>query len=147
MSDAAPRTEPLAGRCLCGGVTFRVRPKHQAMDVCHCGQCRRWSGGAWMTVECDPASFAVEPPEAVAVYASSGHAERGFCRTCGSTLFWRMRDGSLLTVSAQAFEHPERFAFATEIFIDHKPGNYAFANATKKMTQAEVLAQFPEIAG
>ena len=147
MSESASQPEPLTGRCLCGGVQFGVRPKHMTMDVCHCGQCRRWSGGAWMTVECDPASFSIESRDHLTVYGSSDHAERGFCKSCGSTLFWRMRDNSLLTVSAQAFEQPERFTFASEIFIDKKPGNYAFANETKKMTEAEVLAQFPEIAG
>jgi hypothetical protein len=147
MSEREPPSDLLSGRCLCGTVRFSVRPKHMAMDVCHCGQCRRWSGGAWMTVECEPESFAVEPADRLSVYASSDHAERGFCATCGTTLLWRMRDRSLLTVSAQAFEHPERFAFASEIFIDNKPANYAFANPTKKMTEAQVLAQFPEIAG
>ena len=139
--------DPLPGQCLCGAVRFTVRPKHMAMDVCHCGQCRRWSGGAWMTVECEPGSFSIRNDDGLSLYGSSDHAERGFCRTCGSTLFWRMRDNALLTVSAQAFEHPERFTFASEIFIDNKPGNYAFANDTKKMTEAEVLAQFPGIAG
>ncbi len=58
-----------------------------------------------------------------------------------------MRDTSLLTVSAQAFEQPERFRFASEIFIDRKPANYAFANDTRKMTEAQVFAQYPEVAG
>jgi hypothetical protein len=147
MSETEPQPQPLAGRCLCGAIQFSVRPKHMAMDVCHCGQCRRWSGGAWMTVDCDPETFTIKDADRVSVYLSSDHGERGFCMTCGTTLFWRMRDNSLLTVSAQAFEHPERFAFASEIFIDRKPGNYAFANDTKKMTETEVFAQFPEIAG
>lgn len=138
-----PEAEPLSGHCLCGAVRFSVRARHAAMDVCHCGFCRRWSGGTWMTVECDPASFSVEDESSVAVYGSSDHAERGFCKTCESTLFWRMRDNSLLTVSAQAFEHPERFTFATEIYIDSKPDNYAFANDTKELTEAEVVAMFP----
>lgn len=142
-----PEDGTLSGHCLCGAARFTARPKQMHMDVCHCGQCRRWSGGTWMTVECEPESLAIEDAGRVGVYASSDHAERGFCGTCGTTLYWRMRDGSLLTVSAQAFEAPERFAFASEIFIDRKPGNYAFANDTKKLTEAEVLAQFPEIAG
>lgn len=141
-----PGSEPRSGHCLCGAIRFAVRPKHDTMDVCHCGCCRRWSGGAWMTVECEPASLKIADEAELSVYGSSEHAERGFCRSCGTSLFWRMRDGSLLTISAQAFDRPESFAFTSEIFIDNKPGNYAFANETKKLTEAEVLAQFPDLA-
>lgn len=99
-----------------------------------------------MTVECEPKSLSIADETELSVYRSSEHAERGFCRSCGSSLFWRMRDGSLLTVSAQAFDQPERFTFTSEIFIDNKPSNYAFANSTKKLTEAEVLAQFSDLA-
>lgn len=142
MSEETTRS----GQCLCGAVRFHARPKHVVMDVCHCGMCRRWSGGAWMTVECEP-DLAVEGEEQLRLYASSEHAERGFCASCGTSLFWRMRDRSLLTVSAQAFQHPEQFPFATEIFIDEKPDNYAFANDTVKKTGTEIMAMFPGLAG
>ena len=132
--------EALPGHCLCGAVRFLARPQHAEMDACHCGVCRRWSGGSWLTVACDPA---IEIKGDVGIYRSSDHAECAFCKVCGTSLYWRMRDDSLLTVSAQAFEQPERFTFATEIFIDKKPANYSFANETKKLTEAEVLAQFP----
>ncbi|GJE02282.1 GFA family protein [Methylobacterium isbiliense] len=137
MSEPAP----LSGRCLCGAVRFRARPRRLEMDVCHCGLCRRWSGGALMAVECDP-GLAVEDEGQLGLYASSDHGERGFCRACGTSLFWRMRDGSFLAVCAQAFDAPDRFVLATEIFIDDKPANYAFANDTHKMTGAEVVAAF-----
>ena len=139
-------SEPIPGRCLCGAVRFRARPVKQEMDVCHCTMCRRWSGGAWMTVHCEP-DIAFEDDAAVSFYGSSGHAERGFCKICGTTLFWQMRDHSLLTVSAQAFEDPAAFRFASEIFIDQKPPNYAFANETLKKTGAEIMAEFPEVTG
>ena len=142
-----PAVDALPGHCLCGGVRFHVRPKRMAMDVCHCGQCRRWTGGAWMSVECAPDSLVIEGEASLSLYESSNHAERGFCTTCGTILFWRMRNGSLLTISAQAFDRPEDFAFASEIFIDNKPGNYAFADETEKLTEAQWLALFPEIAG
>ncbi|WP_407520965.1 GFA family protein [Methylobacterium oryzisoli] len=134
--------DALSGRCLCGAVRFTVQPKHREMDVCHCGMCRRWSGGALMSVECVP-GITIDDEAKLGLYGSSDHGERGFCRICGSSLFWRMRDGSLLTVSAQAFDDPAQFTFATEIFIDDKPPNYAFAGSTVKKTGAEIAAMFP----
>ena len=130
-----------SGRCLCGEVRFKATPENAEMAVCHCGMCRRWSGGVFMAVDCSR-GLEFENDASVAVYQSSSWGERGFCKICGSTLFWRARDGSSMHVSAQAFDHPEAFALTHEIFIDEKPANYAFANDTQKLTGAEVMAMF-----
>ena len=108
------------------------------MAICHCGLCRRWSGGVFMAVDCS-AGFEIEDDSSAGLFQSSPWGERGFCKSCGSTLFWRMRDRSSVHVSAQAFDHPEQFKLTLEIFIDEKPTNFAFANATQKMTGAEAM--------
>lgn len=33
------------GKCLCGTIHFQFKVKSKEFDVCHCGMCRRWSGG------------------------------------------------------------------------------------------------------
>jgi hypothetical protein len=134
---------PLSGRCLCGAARFTATPENRVMDACHCSMCRRWGGGPAMTVFCRDVQF--EDESAIGVYVSSEWAERGFCKTCGSSLFWRTHDRSMFTVSAHAFDEVGDFTFETEIYIDEKPANYAFANDTKKMTGAEVEAQFANI--
>ncbi|WAJ31090.1 GFA family protein [Antarcticirhabdus aurantiaca] len=133
--------EPLSGQCLCGAVAFTARPLKPEMDVCHCGMCRRWSGGVFMAVPCTDVSVADDA--ALGVYASSEWGERVFCRTCGASLFWRMRDGSgHVAVSMPAFENSELFVFAEEIFIDDKPSTYEFAGERRRLTGAETQDQF-----
>jgi hypothetical protein len=111
------------------------------MDVCHCGMCRRWSGGAFMAVGCGK-SLEIADETDLGVFRSSEWGERAFCKKCGSSLFWRgVHDGSV-AVSMQAFSEPERFNFVEEIFIDDKPANYAFANETRRLTGAEVVAAY-----
>lgn len=134
-------TAALAGHCLCGAVRFRAVPVHREMDICHCGMCRRWSGGVFMGVMCTE-KVEVENEAALGIYKSSDFAERCFCKECGSALFWRMRDGSLTSVSAQAFDDAEAFALTMQIYVDEQPRNYAFANETKRLTGAEVAAMF-----
>ncbi len=129
----------LSGRCLCGAVRFTATPTVMEMGVCHCGMCRRWAGGAFTAVSCGK-SVLIDGEGHLGVYTSSDWGERCFCKICGSTLFWRMRDGTNTAVSAQAFDDPASFAFTEEIFIDEKPANYAFANDTKEMTGAEMFA-------
>ena len=130
----------LSGQCLCGAVKFKATAECEEMGVCHCAMCRRWTGGAFMAATCKRVD--VEDKSELGVFISSDWGERCFCKKCGSSLFWRMRDGSHNAVSIQAFDNPEAFAFTSEIFIDEKPSNYEFANKTKKMTGQEVIAAF-----
>lgn len=129
-----------SGQCLCGAVRFTAAP-HGGMHACHCILCRRWSGGVFLSVECGD-SVEVEDPTALQTFVSSEWAERQSCRTCGSSLFWRMREGGLTAVSIQAFDDPSAFGFKDEIFIDQKPSTYAFAGDRPRLTGEEVFAQF-----
>lgn len=133
--------ERIEGRCLCGAARFSATLLQHAMHVCHCGMCRRWTSGVFMNLSVEPDSLAFEDDATVGVYVSSETGERGFCRACGSPLFWRARDGSSVDVSAQAVDDPGRFPFATEIFMDDKPANYDFANATRRFTGGEWAAE------
>ncbi len=131
--------EVLRGQCLCGAVTFEAAPEKFETGACHCSMCRRWSGGVFLAVECSDLKVADESQ--LGVYKSSDWGERCFCKTCGSTLFWRMQSGEgHAAVSLQAFEAPERFAFVSEIFVDEQPSNYAFANKTKRVTGEAFIA-------
>lgn len=131
----------LSGGCLCGAVRFTATPEKQQMDVCHCSMCRKWSGGVFMAVPCVGVSVADE--QALGVYPSSEWGERVFCKTCGSSLFWRLRQGGdgHVAVAFQAFDEQPPFAFVAEIYIDEKPALYAFAGDRPRLTGAEFLAR------
>ena len=139
MSEASSTNAAMTGRCLCGEIRFKAIPTRKDMGVCHCGMCRRWTGGTFMAVDCGT-DVEIENEDKLGVYSSSDWGERIFCSLCGTSLFWRMRDGSETVVAAQAFDDPGAFAFTSQIYIDEKPGNYDFANETRKMTGDEFLA-------
>ncbi|MHA7872514.1 MAG: GFA family protein [Hyphococcus sp.] len=129
------------GQCLCGAVKFRATPKNNHVDACHCSMCRRHAGGPVFAIDCG-SNLTLEDDAQLGVYESSEWAERCFCKKCGSSLFWRLKDGSMHTVFAGAFDDLDGLDFTTEIFIDEKPGFYSFSQPTKKMTGAEVFAMF-----
>lgn len=136
-------TAEKTGRCLCGAVKFTAVPKARHIDACHCGMCRRAVGGPLMAVTLAAAPL-IEDESALRVYQSSDWAERLFCGTCGSNLFYRLRDGRMHSVNAGALDDLGEFEFTTEIFIDEKPGFYSFAGETRKLTGAEVYALFAD---
>ncbi|MGX1099022.1 GFA family protein [Amorphus sp. MBR-141] len=132
--------ESRAGGCACGAVRFTATVKGAHMDACHCETCRRWSAGPLMGIEVG--DFAVVDEAALGVWNSSEWAERLFCKTCGTSLAYRTKDGRFVTVSAFAFDEPTELPLAVEVFIDSKPSTYALAGDTKKMTGAELFAMF-----
>jgi len=132
-----------SGGCLCGAVRFAANPKDGEFGACHCGMCRKWTAGPFLALECEgPVRF--EKASALGTYRSSEWAERGFCRHCGTPLFYRLVGKEFYAVSVEAFDDRNGFAFTSQIFIDEKPAYYEFANKTKTMTGAEVFAAFPQ---
>lgn len=129
------------GQCLCGAVRFSAVPSKAETGVCHCNMCRRWTAGPFFAVDCGD-SLVFQAQDTLDFYRSSDWGERGFCRNCGTPLIWRLHETKHASVSLTAFDEIDDMVFTAEIFIDEKPDIYAFANATKKMTGAEVFAMF-----
>lgn len=130
----------MTGQCLCGAVTFEGQGQMGGVHTCHCADCARWNGGPLMAVEFEN-GIKVEGP--VNWYQSSDWGERGSCSTCGSALFWRMRDRSRINVAVGALDDRSVIEkIASHIFFDSKPDFYDFADDAPRLTGAEVVAQF-----
>ncbi len=131
----------LNGKCLCGDVSFKVgAPSH--LDSCHCSQCRRWSGSPNMSFDFTTVNF--ETDKSLKWFRSSEWAERGFCGTCGSSLFYRLvEDPSKMTVCAGAVDDiSDDVKITKEFFIDEKPKFYDLAGERERLTGAETFALF-----
>jgi hypothetical protein len=102
--------------------------------------CRRWSGSPVMAASVDSIEFEGEAD--IARYPSSEWAERGFCRRCGSNLFYYLKPADRYVVSVGAFDDARAFHLIGEIFVDHQPPGYRFAGKLSRMTEEEFLAQF-----
>jgi len=75
----------LSGRCLCGGVRFKVNGEILSAGHCHCESCRRATSSPVTTF------FTVRRSDAeiggsLRFYASSPGVKRGFCGNCGSPM-------------------------------------------------------------
>jgi hypothetical protein len=129
------------GHCLCGKVRFQVNRPVKEVGACHCEMCRRWSSGPFQERDCGDA-VVFEGEENIVRYKSSDWAERGFCGTCGTSLFYFLLPTSEYMMSAGAFDDQSGLKFTNQVFIDEKPDWYAFSNETKNMTGAEIFAMF-----
>ncbi|MCB1915299.1 MAG: GFA family protein [Rhodocyclaceae bacterium] len=130
-----------SGRCLCGAVQVVAKTVSSQVGVCHCGYCRTWSGGPLLAVDCGT-DVVFDGTEHITTYASSAWAERGFCSRCGTHLFFRLKANGQVLMPPGLFEDTEGFVLSEQIFVDRKPGYYAFANPTAMLTEAEFLAKY-----
>jgi hypothetical protein len=119
----------LTGGCLCGAVEFAfdaTRIDHPG--ACHCGQCRRWSGHVWASLNVPKTDFAIVKGERkVTWFASSDIARRGFCADCGSSLFWDghgiAHEKDKISVALGALDAPTGLRLEDHIFVAGK-GDY-----------------------
>ena len=77
-----------SGRCHCGAIVYAFEGEPVRSSICQCSDCARCAGAhavGWLAVKSD--SFRIEQGEP-ALYRSSPGAERWFCGTCGTGLYY-----------------------------------------------------------
>ncbi len=134
-------TKKIKGACLCGVVRITANQASSDVGACHCGSCRRWGGGPLLEVDCGT-DVEFVGADNIAIYNSSDWAERGFCRECGTHLFYRLKDSQQHIIPVGLLDDDAERSFKTQVFIDAKPAYYQFANKTEDLTGAELFAKF-----
>ncbi|MCK0121916.1 GFA family protein [Loktanella sp. F6476L] len=113
----------VTGQCECGAVKFETATVRPEVTFCHCSQCRRLSGHLWASTHVPFSAVTFTNDAGLAWYASSGWAERGFCNTCGSTLFYRLTGKDDLGIAAGCLDDDAGLKPGKHIFVADK-GNY-----------------------
>lgn len=110
------------GGCLCGAVRYAAHGLLREVLVCHCVECRRFSGRAWpatasrtdeLEIRHDPEVLAwIESPR------SAQRASRAFCARCGSSLFYRAPASERTSISAGTLDDPSALRVAAHIWVE-----------------------------
>jgi hypothetical protein len=133
-------TARATGRCLCGAVTFEVHGPLRDIFLCHCEECRRWTGhlGAFTSTRTENLRLAetralrwIDSPR------SDRHARRGFCAECGSSLFWQPAPGERTNIAAGTLDRPTGLRIAGHWYTRHS-GDYDELRADDLPRDAEL---------
>lgn len=111
------------GSCLCGAVKFKVEGKLSDADACHCTLCRKQSGHVWASTDVKASALTIYGEENIRWYQSSEKVRRGFCGTCGSSLFWDPVHHDKIAIAMGAFDKPTGAKLWSHIFVADK-GDY-----------------------
>ena len=116
----------LKGSCLCGDIQFVVAGQPKGASMCHCGQCRKQSGGVWSSAYVKDSDLTITGP--VTWFDSSKAAKRGSCSRCGSFLFWKAHDEDTTSFALGAVDGPTGLSLEKHIFTADKGDYYEIAD-------------------
>ncbi|EBA14307.1 glutathione-dependent formaldehyde-activating, GFA [Roseobacter sp. SK209-2-6] len=126
------------GSCLCGAVAFDLHGPLRPVYACHCKQCRKTSGHFWAATSVPDEALTFTRDEGLRWFRSSENTKRGFCGTCGSSLFWVPEGERRTVVAAGALEGELELQTKAHVFMCDKGSYYEIGDG---------LPQFEEFKG
>jgi hypothetical protein len=135
---------PATGGCLCGAVRYEVSGPLRDIVACHCGMCRRQTGSFVHATAARLAGFRLIEEGGLAWYRSSPSARRGFCRLCGSSLFWQADGRPTISIMAGSLDSTEGLALAEHICVAGRPGYYGLDDGLPQHDDDIIVAAIPE---
>ena len=130
MGDSVHR-----GSCLCGAVTFEVAADLPDPTACHCTKCRKFSGHVEASTDVPKDALSIKGEAHVRWYASSEKVRRGFCDTCGASLFFNPNFHDWIGISMGAFDTPTGTALKMHIFVADKGDYYQITDGLPQNQQ------------
>lgn len=115
-----------SGRCLCGSVRYEVRGPLRDVLLCHCVECRRWSGHVFAATAAQREDLVLLEGAAlrwVASPESESEARRGFCAECGSSLFWDAPARDTVSIAAGTLDEPTGLRVSGHVYVS-QAGDY-----------------------
>jgi hypothetical protein len=112
---------PFTGGCACGAVRYECTAEPLAMLNCHCRDCQKITGAAYVPAVIVPLAAFKVTKGSLQQYASpslaNGHNLRGFCPTCGSRLTGAENPKrGFIGLTASSLDDPSWFKPSFDIF-------------------------------
>jgi hypothetical protein len=111
-------------KCLCGGIKIKVKGKLADVIYCHCSQCRKTHGNFAAYTHCPEENVTFVSKKTLKWYKSSNIAKRGFCSTCGASIFFKLLKSKDLDIAAGIFANPTTMKTVSNIFTKDKLDYY-----------------------
>lgn len=121
-------TDRIKGGCLCGCVRYDVDGPLRPVVACHCIQCRKASGHYVAATQALAVDVSIIG-ETLAWFKSSDIAERGFCRRCGSNLFWRRHASPHISIFAGTIDGKTGLKIESQLYTESKGDYYDLPDA------------------
>ena len=110
----------VSGGCQCGAVRYHTDVMLDNAHLCHCRMCQKAVGNVFAALVATPNEALEWTRGAPASFKSSDHATRGFCRDCGTPLFYNSLDTGRINLTIGSLDEPENFAPKSQMGIESR---------------------------
>jgi hypothetical protein len=121
-----------AGGCLCGAVRYQVKGALLGVVNCHCSKCRRFHGHVGAYTATRRENLIMIKSEGLKWYRSiqdeTPDVYRGFCRECGSSLFWDPRGKQNISIAAGSLDPPTNLSTERHVWLSQKTDYYTLTD-------------------
>lgn len=112
-------TNPITGGCLCGACRYTSTGEILNIRACHCHRCQKATGAAFyarIMVPLDSATLSGP----VGWFGAEEGVRRGFCQSCGTSLFSERQSANTIGLSMGSLDTPDRYAPQEHIWMSSK---------------------------
>ncbi len=102
---------------MCGGIRFEITGSLRDVFFCHCSRCRR-THGHFSAYSSAAAAAVVFLEDRSLRWFDVGTTRRGFCDTCGASVFWQRENSDRISVSAGTLDQPTGLKPGRHIFLE-----------------------------
>ena len=121
--------------CLCEGVKIKVKGKLRHIINCHCSQCMKTHGNYAAYTACPEDKIIFIKKRTLKWYKSSNIAKRGFCSTCGASMFYKLLKSNNISIAAGLFHNPTKLKTHSNIFTKDKLDYYKLDRSLPKFNR------------
>lgn len=136
--------QPITGACMCGAVRYQVNGPLRDIIACHCEQCRRSSGHFVAATACRREYFTLLCEDGLQWYSAVPGYRRGFCRLCGSSLFFEETGGPRVSIAAGSLDAPQGLKLAAHIFTAEAGDYYSLDPDTPSAPDGSHQVRLPD---
>jgi len=104
--DDSYRFREYSGGCQCGAVRFHATQLHDNPHVCYCRMCQKAMGSFYAPLVGIRHEYLTWTRGTPSTFQSSEHVDRGFCKDCGTPLFYQSRGGERVSMTIGSFDTP-----------------------------------------
>ncbi len=134
--DKPPRA---TGGCLCEAVKYEIHGKLYNVINCHCSKCRRTHGHHSAYSSSKREELILLEKRGLKWYRSvkdeTPDVYRGFCKECGSSLFWDAKGDDYIYISAGTLDQPTGLKTIGHIWLGQAGDYYELTDDLEKYGQ------------
>jgi len=130
------------GACPCGAVRYSIDGPVRDVLICHCEACVQAAGGPWAASAAARGDLVVDDEAALRwerATVSEHDASRGWCRTCGTLVFWGAPGRLTVSFAAATLLGASDLEVAGEIWVGKDNANVVAASYPRGLPPSVVV--------